>query len=302
MRTNLGNLTEVDNMSDILETDTPTVIGLLFLFWSYADDNSADGELTVSGKAIDRRTAPGFSDALRKVGWLAGRDGSLTLPNFNRHNGSSAKARALEAEAKRLRRAAKETEPSPDSSDSQSDTRPNNNVRQVSDTMSDQRREEKNREEPPSEVPPKPPKGGGGSRCDGSGILVGLGGGEDSCPGCPACLPPPDKPKRSRARTPSAESLISAIPADFPPELRPHAEEWARDKQGRGQAKERFQSVNAWLKALKRMALYPEPVLAEAIEQAIASGWRGWEHDSTKAQMQKPESPDKENPQDSWLK
>ena len=50
------------------------------------------------------------------------------------------------------------------------------------------------------------------------------------------------------------------------------------------------------------MALYPEPVLAEAIEQAIASGWRGWEHDSTKAQMQKPESPDKENPQDSWLK
>lgn len=109
MRTNLGNLTEVDNMSDILETDTPTVIGLLFLFWSYADDNSADGELTVSGKAIDRRTAPGFSDALRKVGWLAGRDGSLTLPNFNRHNGSSAKARALEAEAKRLRRAAKDS-------------------------------------------------------------------------------------------------------------------------------------------------------------------------------------------------
>ena len=51
--------------------------------------------LTVTDVTLDRfvdRT--GFADALRKVGWLEGRDGALTFPRFAEHNGQTAKKRA----------------------------------------------------------------------------------------------------------------------------------------------------------------------------------------------------------------
>ena len=92
-------------------------------------------------------------------------------------------------------------------------------------------------------------------------------------------------PKSPRGSCLSAEELISKIPSDWLPQYRGPAEEWARDKQARGLKRQRIQSLNSWEKCLKRMALYPANVLSEAIDQAIASGWQGWEQDSVKDKM-----------------
>jgi hypothetical protein len=44
---------------------------------------------------IDRITFhTGFSDALINVGWLEGKEGAYSLPNFDKHNGQTAKTRA----------------------------------------------------------------------------------------------------------------------------------------------------------------------------------------------------------------
>lgn len=64
--------------------------------WIWADQQSIDGNaLSVTDSFIDRYTrVTGFAAALRKVGWLGGRDSRLSIPNFARHNGQSSKTRA----------------------------------------------------------------------------------------------------------------------------------------------------------------------------------------------------------------
>jgi hypothetical protein len=106
IRTDLYEDQDVLQMSDILETDDPTTVGLLVRFWSWADKQTIDGNgIKLTAPRIDTLVGrQGFAEAMRSVGWLAGENGSLKLPNFQRHNGASAKARVLEAEAKRLRR------------------------------------------------------------------------------------------------------------------------------------------------------------------------------------------------------
>lgn len=44
---------------------------------------------------------PGLADAMSAAGWLKARSDSLVFPNFSRHNGSTAKARALDTARKR---------------------------------------------------------------------------------------------------------------------------------------------------------------------------------------------------------
>lgn len=75
------------------------MIGYLFDLWSWADDFSETGELFgISEQDLDDEIGlPGFADALRKVGWLEGRNASLSLPNYAEHNGQSAKRRCQES-------------------------------------------------------------------------------------------------------------------------------------------------------------------------------------------------------------
>ena len=89
----------VYEMAASLEIGELDVVGRLWKVWSWADQHSADGNaVRVTGVTLDRLTAtPGFADAMRKVGWLEGRDGALTFPHFERHNGQTAKQRALTA-------------------------------------------------------------------------------------------------------------------------------------------------------------------------------------------------------------
>jgi hypothetical protein len=70
----------------------------------------------VTPSFLDRLvTCPGFAISMRKVGWLEGRENALLFPNFARHNGQTAKNRALtQNRMKRLRNAQSVTQPSPD--------------------------------------------------------------------------------------------------------------------------------------------------------------------------------------------
>lgn len=94
--------------------------------WIWLDQQSTDGNgISVTDSFIDRFTrVTGFSKALRKVGWLDGRDGRLSVPNFERHNGKSAKTRANTA--KRVQK-----------------TREKSNARSVTEALPEKRREEK---------------------------------------------------------------------------------------------------------------------------------------------------------------
>jgi hypothetical protein len=74
--------------------------GLCFRFWSWCDDHLIDGNARGVTEAlvdalVDRS---GFASALLSVGWLQARNGSLAVPNFDRHCSESAKSRALSAQ------------------------------------------------------------------------------------------------------------------------------------------------------------------------------------------------------------
>jgi hypothetical protein len=88
---------EIDRMATILKLDHDSVVGKCIRVWIWADLQSVDGNaLSVTETFLDRLTyCPGFSEALRQVGWLTGREGRLSIPNFDRHNGQTAKNRAL---------------------------------------------------------------------------------------------------------------------------------------------------------------------------------------------------------------
>ena len=88
---------EVFEMAGILEIDADAVIGKLLRVWNWFDDQSRDGHAHVTVMSLlDRYTGvTGFVDAMTKVGWMRVDGDSLSLPNFDRHNGEPAKVRAL---------------------------------------------------------------------------------------------------------------------------------------------------------------------------------------------------------------
>jgi hypothetical protein len=70
--------------------------------WIWADQQSRDGHaLGVTKTAINRVAGvTGFAEALQEVGWLQDRGGVISVPNFDRHNGKTAKERALATKRK----------------------------------------------------------------------------------------------------------------------------------------------------------------------------------------------------------
>lgn len=88
---------EVVRMASDLGIDQDAVVGKLLRLWVWADQNSVNGNgVSVTSSFLDRITfCPGFASAMRGVGWLVGDDGALSLPNFDRHNGKTAKGRAV---------------------------------------------------------------------------------------------------------------------------------------------------------------------------------------------------------------
>jgi uncharacterized phage protein (TIGR02220 family) len=101
---------EVLRMARELCIDRDAVFGKLMLIWMWFDANSVDGvvdgAVDADVDALVRMT--GFASVMRSVGWLFDKPDEdadptihstyipgLALPNFDRHNGETAKKRAL---------------------------------------------------------------------------------------------------------------------------------------------------------------------------------------------------------------
>jgi hypothetical protein len=99
---------EISLMADRLGIDPDAVLGKLVRVWVWVDQQSLSchaGSVTeapschavsVTEAFLDRVAfCPGFCAALREVGWLGGQSSGLVFPGFERHNGQTAKTRAL---------------------------------------------------------------------------------------------------------------------------------------------------------------------------------------------------------------
>ena len=82
------------------------VVGMLLHFWAWADAQSRDGHVVgVTKNWIDRHVRrDGFAAAMEKVGWLIDGNDGISIPNFNRHNGQSAKKRAVDGKRQKNHR------------------------------------------------------------------------------------------------------------------------------------------------------------------------------------------------------
>ena len=89
---------EIWAIAQQLNIDPDAVVGKLFRVWAWFDQQTEDGNApTVTKMLLDRKVGvTGFCDAVIESGWMV-EDDSLTLTNFDRHNGQTAKNRALTA-------------------------------------------------------------------------------------------------------------------------------------------------------------------------------------------------------------
>ena len=103
---------EVMAIADELGIHIDHAFGLCVRFWSWCDDQMTDGHARrVTNVTLDAYFGhAGFATALVKVGWLRVREGSLEVPNFDRHLSESAKNRALSGSRKQKQRSKDVTE------------------------------------------------------------------------------------------------------------------------------------------------------------------------------------------------
>ncbi|WP_225856695.1 hypothetical protein [Achromobacter xylosoxidans] len=137
MRVDLPTHPKVVRIASACKADRLRVVGGLLSVWGLFDAHSVDGQLEgYTPDVLDETIGfPGFSVAMIGVGWLEFDGFSLWMPQFEEHNGQSAKKRAQDADRKRNDR---------NSSASQADKK--------------RTREEKNREEEKKKDPPISPK------------------------------------------------------------------------------------------------------------------------------------------------
>ena len=90
---------EVFSISRRLGISANETVGLLVKFWCWCDENSVDGDVDHL-QSTDVDQIVGFSEfgnALLSVKWITfdGRKSGFKVANFDRHNGETAKTRAL---------------------------------------------------------------------------------------------------------------------------------------------------------------------------------------------------------------
>lgn len=88
---------EVLRIAAALSMPVDQALGLCVRFWCWCDDQLMDGHAPgVTNVTLDGVFGcAGFASALVNVGWLTARNGSLSVPNFDRHLSENAKKRAL---------------------------------------------------------------------------------------------------------------------------------------------------------------------------------------------------------------
>jgi len=103
MRCDLRDTPEVIQIGRMTKTeDRDLIVGKLHRLWSLADQQTVNGELRkLDFASIDYFLGvEGFCEALKAVGWLRETSGGSSIPNFEIHNGKSAKRRAKESRRK----------------------------------------------------------------------------------------------------------------------------------------------------------------------------------------------------------
>ena len=90
---------EVWSLAEALNIDPDAVVGKLFRVWVWFDSHTEKGNApSVTKLLLDRLVGVNcFCDAVIAVGWMQEENGELVLTNFDRHNGETAKTRALTA-------------------------------------------------------------------------------------------------------------------------------------------------------------------------------------------------------------
>jgi hypothetical protein len=90
---------EVWEMAGILSIDPDAIVGKLLKVWRWFDAHTESGNASgVTFALVDSKAGvTGFAEAMSFVGWLIQEGRELRLPNFDRHNGKTAKNRALTA-------------------------------------------------------------------------------------------------------------------------------------------------------------------------------------------------------------
>lgn len=88
---------EVLRIAELLGVDIDHAFGMCVRFWCWCDDHLTDGNArSVTKVTLDTLlNRSGFSEALIEVGWLQSRNGSIVVPNFDRHLSQTAKNRSL---------------------------------------------------------------------------------------------------------------------------------------------------------------------------------------------------------------
>jgi hypothetical protein len=107
MRSDLFTHPKVVRMASALKADTLRTVGGLMSAWCLFDAHSDDGKLDgYTPETLDDHLRwPGFANAMIAVHWLSFVEGesggSIVLPEFDTHNGQSAKRRAQDADRKK---------------------------------------------------------------------------------------------------------------------------------------------------------------------------------------------------------
>jgi hypothetical protein len=96
MRVDLADDPAVIRMAAALDISEDEVVGKLHRLWSWADRQTADGTAPgITVRWVDRYVGrEGFAVAMELVGWLDVWADQVAFPDFEKHNGRTAKARA----------------------------------------------------------------------------------------------------------------------------------------------------------------------------------------------------------------
>jgi hypothetical protein len=97
--TSTSDKPEVWAIAESLGIDPDAVVGKLLRVWAWFDDQTEKGNAPIVTRSLlDRKVGvTGFVTAMIEAGWMVESDGVLSLPNFDRHNGQTAKNRILTA-------------------------------------------------------------------------------------------------------------------------------------------------------------------------------------------------------------
>ena len=87
---------EIWQIAEILEIDPDAAFGKVFRIWAWFDEHTEDGNApSVTKKLLDRKVGvTNFCNAMLQTGWMTEHEGVVTLTNFGKHNGETAKKRA----------------------------------------------------------------------------------------------------------------------------------------------------------------------------------------------------------------